>query len=213
MKSELNLIARSAGRDDLVLIYLASHGSARESDIGGANYVITYDTDVGDADSLYATALPMVELVNVVRNRVKSRRAIVILDTCHAGGALAAGTRGFKVGGVNPSPASEETLSGLRQGEGRAIIASSRVDESSYESAKLGNGYFTFYLIRALMQDQGHDAITQVYTMVKEAVSAKVQADLHAHQDPVMSLSDKVTDIVLGAETQGADASSPISRN
>src|SRR5262249_53293423 len=41
VKSELNLIARSAGRDDLVLIYLASHGSARESDICGANYVIT----------------------------------------------------------------------------------------------------------------------------------------------------------------------------
>ena len=114
--------------------------------------MITHDTDVKDPDSLYATALPMVELVNVVRSRVKSRRAVVILDTCHSGGALAPGARGFRVSGVNPSAAADDTLNGLRQGEGRAIIASSRVDESSYESATLRNGYFTFCLI------QGTDA-------------------------------------------------------
>jgi uncharacterized caspase-like protein len=207
IKSELNLLARSAGRDDLVLIYLASHGSARESDVGGVNYVITHDTDVGDPDSLYATALPMVEVVNVVRNRVKSRRAVVILDTCHSGGALAPGARGFKVSGVNPAAASDETLNGLRQGEGRAIIASSRVDESSYESAKLRNGYFTFCLIQALMQDQGRDPISKLYSTVRDAVTARVLADLHTHQTPVMSLSDQVTDIILGADTPGFEAS------
>lgn len=212
IKTELNLIARSAGRDDLVLIYLASHGSARESDVGGVNYVITYDTDVGDPDSLYATALPMVELVNVVRNRVKSRRAVVILDTCHSGGALVAGARGFKVSGVNPSAASEETLNGLRQGEGRAVITSSRIDESSYESAKLHNGYFTFYLIRALMENQGLSPISQVYSTVRDSVAAKVFADLHVHQTPVMSLSDQVADIVLGVAAAGLQSSAQ-SRN
>jgi len=145
--------------------------------------------------------------VNVVRNRVKSRRAVVILDTCHSGGALAPGARGFKVSGVNPSAASDDTLNGLRQGEGRAIIASSRVDESSYESARLHNGYFTFCLIQALMQDQGRDPISKLYDTVKDAVSAKVLADLHAHQTPVMSLSDQVTDIVLGVDTPGFEAS------
>ena len=212
IKTELNLIARSAARDDLVLIYLASHGSARETDVGGVNYVITYDTDVGDPDSLYATALPMVELVNVVRNRVKSRRAVVILDTCHSGGALVAGARGFKVSGVNPSAASEETLNGLRQGEGRAVITSSRVDESSYESAKLRNGYFTFYLIRALMENQGLSPITKVYSDVRDSVSGKVFADLHVHQTPVMSMSDQVADIVLGVSTPGLQSAAQ-SRN
>jgi len=212
IKAELNLLARSAGRDDLVLIYLASHGSARESDVGGVNYVITYDTDVTDPDSLYATALPMVELVNVVRNRVRARRAVVLLDTCHSGGAIAEGARGFKVSGVNPSAASEDTLNGLRQGNGRAIIASSRVDESSYESAKLQNGYFTFYLIRALMQDQGRDPISKLYNNVKDSVSAKVLADLRTRQTPVLSLSDQVDDIILGADLSGSENSAQ-SRN
>ena len=198
----MNLIARSAGRDDLVLIYLASHGSAREIDVGGVNYVVTYDTDVTDPDSLYATALPMVELVNVVRNRVRSRRAVVILDTCHSGGAVASGARGFHVSGVNPSAASDETLNGLRQGEGRAVIASSRVDESSYESPKLHNGYFTFYLIQALVQGKGQDPIDKIYDTVRDSVSARVQSDLHVHQTPVMSVSEHVADIILGTETR-----------
>jgi Caspase domain len=207
IKTELNQLARKAGRDDLVLIYLASHGSAREGDLGGVNYVVTYDTETDDDDGLYATALPMVELVNVVRNRVKSRRAVVILDTCHSEGALASGARGFKVAAVNPSAAAENTLNGLRQGEGRAVMTSSRVDESSYESPKLQNGYFTFYLIQALKQGHGRDPIDKLYGNVKTAVAAKVEADLHARQTPVMSLSDQVTDIVLGVDTSGLQSS------
>jgi hypothetical protein len=108
---------------------------------------------------------------------------------------------------VNPSAASDDTLNGLCQGEGRAIIASSRVDESSYESTKLRNGYFTFCLIQALMQDQGRDPISKLYNTVRDAVTARVLADLHTHQTPVMSLSDQVTDIVLAADTPGFEAS------
>ncbi|MBV9624441.1 MAG: caspase family protein [Acidobacteria bacterium] len=208
VKSELNQLARKAGRDDLVVIYLASHGSAREGDLGGVNYVVTYDTETDDPDGLYATALPMVELVNAVRNRVKSRRAVVILDTCHSGGALTAGARGFKVAAVNPSAASDDTLNGLRQGEGRAVLTSSRVDESSYESSKLHNGYFTFYLIQALKQGHGRDPIDKLYSNVRDAVAAGVQSEFHAHQTPVMSLSDKVTDIILGVDISGLQSSS-----
>ena len=79
------------------------------------------------------------------------------------------------------------------------------MDESSYESAKLRNGYFTFCLIQALMQDQGRDSINKVYSTLRDAVSAKVLADLHTHQNPVMSLSDQVTDIVIGAEIAGLE--------
>ena len=207
IKSELNALARNAGPDDMVVIYLASHGSPRESDIGGVNYVITADTDVSDPDSLYATALPMVELTNVIRNRVKARRAVVFLDTCHSGGALPNGTRGVTlVSGVTASSASQETLDDLRQGEGRVIIASSQASESSYESPKLHNGYFTYFLIRALMQDQGHDPIEKLYSFIKDQVSTKVQADLHARQTPVISRSDQATDIVIGTAVPGSTA-------
>ncbi|MGC2301367.1 MAG: caspase family protein, partial [Acidobacteriaceae bacterium] len=94
IKQQLNWIARNAQPNDLVVIYVATHGSPRELDsAGGANYIVTYDTeikssDTPDEDALYATALPMVELANAVATRMKALRTAVILDTCYSGGAV-----------------------------------------------------------------------------------------------------------------------------
>src|SRR5690242_9394779 len=63
IKEELNWLARSASRGDLVVIYLSSHGTPRQADLAGVNYIYTADTDVTDQDALFATALPMVDVV------------------------------------------------------------------------------------------------------------------------------------------------------
>ncbi len=34
-----------ANPDDLVLIYISSHGSASEMDVGGVNYIIAHDSE------------------------------------------------------------------------------------------------------------------------------------------------------------------------
>jgi len=79
IKEELNWIARHAQPDDLVVIYVATHGTPRTMDsTGGANYLVTYDTEIYkgssfDEDSMYATAYPMVELANAVSTRMKAR--------------------------------------------------------------------------------------------------------------------------------------------
>jgi len=65
IKEQLNWIARHAGADDLVVIYVATHGTPRTVDsAGGANYLVTYDTEAHtgenfNEDALYATAYPM----------------------------------------------------------------------------------------------------------------------------------------------------------
>ena len=67
IKMQLNWLARSAGPDDTVVVYVATHGSSRDLDTVGVNYIITHDTEIGaniDPDSLYATALPMVDIAN-----------------------------------------------------------------------------------------------------------------------------------------------------
>ena len=93
IKEELNWIARHAQPNDLVVIYVATHGTPRTTDsAGGANYLVTYDTEVYtggqlDEDSIYATAYPMVELANAVATRMKALRTAVFLDTCYSGGA------------------------------------------------------------------------------------------------------------------------------
>ena len=96
IKEELNWIARHAQPNDLVVIYVATHGTPRTTDTaGGANYLITYDTEVYsggslDEDALYATAYPMVELADAVSTRMKALRTAVFLDTCYSGGAAGA---------------------------------------------------------------------------------------------------------------------------
>ena len=90
---KLNWIARHAQPNDLVVIYIATHGTPRSVDsAGGANYVVTYDTETYksgnfDEDTMYATAYPIVELANAVATRMKALRTVVFLDTCYIAAA------------------------------------------------------------------------------------------------------------------------------
>ncbi len=94
IKEGLNWIARHAGTNDLVVIYVATHGTPRTMDTaGGANYLVTYDTEVYsggsfDEDAMFATAYPMVELADSVASRMKALRTAIILDTCYSGGSI-----------------------------------------------------------------------------------------------------------------------------
>jgi hypothetical protein len=199
IKTELNWLARTAAPEDLAVVYLATHGSKREKDIAGVNYILTYDTDVSNPDTLYATALPMVEVADVVRTRMKARKAAVFLDVCHSGGAMAAsGAAGLT------SAASPATLDRIREGVGRVIISSSKVDEVSWESDRFKNGYFTYYLIQALKQGAASVPLTRIYESVRERVYAAAQAERNVGQTPVMSASDTGTDLIIGAAPEAA---------
>ena len=199
IKTELNWLARTAAPGDLAVVYLATHGSKREKDIAGVNYILTYDTDVSNPDTLYATALPMVEVADVVRTRMKARKAAVFLDVCHSGGAMdASGAAGLA------AAASPATLDRIRQGVGRVIISSSKVDEVSWESDRFKNGYFTYYLIQALKQGGSSVPLTKIYESVRQQVSDTAQAERKVGQTPVMSASDTGADLILGVAPESA---------
>jgi hypothetical protein len=214
IKEQLNWIARRAQPNDLVVIYVATHGSPRTLDAaGGANYIVTYDTEIKDAnnpdqDALYATALPMVELANAVATRMKALRTAVILDTCYSGGAVTNASKLMGTGLANAAPGAA-TLDRMAEGTGRIVIAAARSDEESLESDQLHHGYFTYYLLQALKANHGMDPMSAVYATVAKEVSDRVAADAKADkqnvgQHPVMSRSSDNSDFALGAT--GADA-------
>ncbi len=62
IKTRLNLIAREARPEDVVVVYVLTHGSPRAADLKQVSYLYTYDTDARGADELFGTALPMVEV-------------------------------------------------------------------------------------------------------------------------------------------------------
>jgi hypothetical protein len=92
LKQELNWLARSASDPhDLVVIFLSSHGTPRNKDTAEVNYIATSDTEIEPEDNLFATAMPMVQISDIVRSRIKAQRTVILLDTCHSGAAAGSG--------------------------------------------------------------------------------------------------------------------------
>jgi uncharacterized caspase-like protein len=202
IKEGLNWIARHAEMNDLVVIYVATHGTPRAMDTaGGANYLVTYDTEVYSAgsfneDAMFATAYPMVELANAVATRMKALRTAVILDTCYSGGSITSVDAAAGASLANKGPSSQ-MLNRMSEGTGRIVMSASQVNEESLESPALKHGYFTYFLLQALKTGNGKTPLSQVFDSVAQQVSARVSAE-GAHQHPVISRSSADADFALG---------------
>jgi uncharacterized caspase-like protein len=209
IKMQLNWLARSAGPSDLVVVYVATHGSSRDLDTVGVNYIVTHDTEIGaniDPDSLYATALPMVEISNAIATRVKARRAAIFLDTCYSGNAATRDPRLIAPGIKNASP-SAETLSHITQGEGRMVFAAAGTEQESLESDTLKHGFFTYYLVEALRQQGGAAPLSRIFQYTQQHVADTVAKEFRQYnlqQNPVMSRSEDSTDFPLGRSALAA---------
>jgi hypothetical protein len=212
IKMQLNWLARSAAPDDLVVVYVATHGSSRDMDTVGVNYVITHDTEVGaniDPDSLYATALPMVDIANAIATRVKATRAAIFLDTCYSGNAAAKGSK-LIAPGVASASVSQKTLDHIKQGSGRIIFAASGTEEESLESDSLKHGFFTYFLVQALHEQSGSAPLSRIFDYTQQHVSERVATDFkqyHLKQTPVMSRSEDDTDFALNPASANTSAS------
>jgi hypothetical protein len=214
IREGLGRLRVNAQPDDLVVVYLSSHGSPRDVDPNGVSYVVVHDTNLDDAATLYATSLQMIDLVQQINREVKARRVVLVLDTCFSGDALtsfqagAGGTasRGFsasvpqnKADDSQGPPAFSAAFQNLTIGYGRAVITASRASQESWESAKLRNGYFTHYLLDALRGSHGNERLATLFPEVRSLVSTHVKAEVGASQDPSYEFSEGADSIVLGA--------------
>ena len=181
-------LARSAHKDDLVMIYFAGHGASEvdqrgiERD-GLSKYLVPVDAD---PDDLYSTALPMDEMQNVL-SRIEAERVTVFLDACYSG---AAGGRTFASTKTRTVSVDDIFLDRLTRSKGRAIVTASRPSELSIELAELGHGIFTYYLVRGLQgyADNNRDGIVslqELYEYLAQEVSRKSR-QVGGNQHPMM---------------------------
>ncbi|HEX3744843.1 MAG TPA: caspase family protein [Bryobacteraceae bacterium] len=196
---------------DLVVVYIASHGSPRSADPNGVSYILTHDTDLRNSETLYATSLQMIDLVQTLNREIKARRIALFLDTCYSGDAQRAvsdGSRGFKrVWDSAPPPADapastafSAALENFKFARGHAVITASRADEQSFEGQPFDNGYFTHFLMLGLQQDHGVRPLSALFHEIREEVSAAVRSQHPGHtQTPSFEFSDQADSIVLGA--------------
>lgn len=180
-----------ATETDLVLFFFAGHGTPDPQNPSELYYLV-HDSKVGD---LRHTAFPMTELKRIIDSKMRSKRAIFLLDTCHS-----AGLSGNKVVGLDRRKPGERDLGETgfdeRQLErvqikndvsqaatrlfgspGRAVLTSSDTGEASREGPRWGGGHgvFTWMLLEGLngqADANGNRVITaeELFNFVREQV-------------------------------------------
>lgn len=186
---------RKAGKEDMVIIYLAGHGAAERDAAspdgdGLEKYILPHNANPKD---LYASALPMNEITRIFQ-RINSERVVFISDTCYSG---ASGGRTVPILGARAN-ISGAFLGRLSHGKGRAIITASDANEVSVEKDELKHGVFTYYLLEGLrgkgdLDGNGIITVDEVYRYV----SMKVPQATGQEQHPVMK-GEMTGEIVLG---------------
>ena len=190
-------LGKRARSDDLVVVYVSSHGSTAKSEAGGVNFLVAHDTQ---PDALLSSGIPMQWLSQIIKDQVHSRRVVLILDVCHSGSA-SAGEKGLR-------RENNFNVGAVPIGEGQAIICSSAPEQVSWESRTYPNSVFTRRLIEALKQNDGKVNLNQAFSYLRDSVESEVLRDRGKLQTPVyFSKSWQGPPPVLSAAGSAPDAS------
>ena len=190
----LNSLILRAEPDDLVTIFLSSHGSPHRpgQGLGGIGYLVTHDSAL---DRIWIDGIEYADFSRKV-SLIRARRTVTFLDTCYSGQSLPAeGAKQLAIGGVGID---QQTAEMFLSGEGDYVMTSSRGDERSWESDALENGYFTHYLIEALSQGETPPTIRQVFERLSFKVSKAVAEEKGVGQHPQLHPIDGSGDLKLG---------------
>jgi uncharacterized caspase-like protein len=179
----------AARPNDLVVIYLSTHGSPSDMDVVGVNYIVAHDTD---KDHLLATGIGMQDLCNMVKSRIHSDRTLIIMDACHSGSATNDGGKGL-VRGANVD------AEAIAQGTGQMVITSSSPSQVSWESKSAPNSVFTKRLIEGFKIKGPDTTVADTFNYVKKKVEEDVLTERGQLQTPVMKTKWEGDDLRLGA--------------
>lgn len=178
----LNIQFKNAFEEDMVIVYIASHGMPSAS--GNKLYFLGADTD---KDNLEGTGVAQGDILDAINN-CKAEKKVWIADACHSGGVGldAGGTRGQE------DAANSTMVSRLMSGiadykKNMILLTASSAGETSQESKLWGDGHgvFTWYLVKGLKgeADAGSDGIVDIRE-IYEYTRNKVSADTYKKQFP-----------------------------
>src|SRR5262249_57890912 len=111
----------------------------------GRFYLIPQDYDGGtNAASLQERAIGQDRLQDWVANRIKAKKAILLLDTCESGALVGGYTRSR-----TDVPASDAAIGRLHEATGRPVLTAAAVGKPAFEGYE-GHGGVTWALLDAL---------------------------------------------------------------
>jgi hypothetical protein len=183
VRDALTRLFRRAAPNDLVFVYIASHGSPDPFDPRKL-YFLMNDTKVANMSQ---TGLGMFELQEVLDHMVRAERVVVFIDSCHS-----AGIAGPKIVTGRQLERAENNVFNLYAAKlyresGRAVLTSSDVNEISEEGSHWGGGHgvFTWALLDGLSgaADANRDRVVTAGE-VFGYVSRTVRRETNARQNP-----------------------------
>ena len=145
---EVGLNDRIVDDDDPVVVYWTGHGISDPRLGGGrdatrSTFLLPHDADIRQP---LGTALA-VHHVWALLDNVRTRRLLVLLDTCFSG-AFAGGERGSVMGGKGAPVLPDDLL--RMGGHGRVVISACGPSEIAREDRNAGYGFFTKALLSVL---------------------------------------------------------------
>ena len=140
----------------------------------GRFYLVPHDFRSGPG-ALQKSAIGQDKLQDWVANRIKAKRALMLLDTCESG-ALVGGHTQSRV----DQPASEAAVGRLHEATGRPVLTAAATGRAALEGYK-GHGVFTYALLDALRNGDangnGSIELTELAAHV-QALVPKLSAEL-----------------------------------
>ncbi|APR80584.1 Polysaccharide deacetylase [Minicystis rosea] len=176
-------LCRNVSDEDVVLIYIASHGTPerRSATASLSAFLALHDTEYA---YIHATGLDLeLRLSDWMVRLEEASFVAVILDTCFSG---ATGGRTFARRLMGDGPPPRVSLRGLDLGRGSVILTAADEAQVARESEALGHGLFTYHLLEALQPPSGGPATIGVGALY-ERVARAVSEATEGQQRPILN--------------------------
>jgi hypothetical protein len=162
---------------DTFVFFAAAHGISDD----GRFYLIPQDHNGGsNPAALQSRAIGQERLQDWFANRIKAKKAVILLDTCESGALIAGHLRSR-----TDVAASEAGVGRLHEATGRPVLTAAALGQFAYEGliGRFGSrhGLFTYALLDALRSGDtntnGHIELSELVSHV-QALVPKLAADL-----------------------------------
>lgn len=176
----LTALSKRSNQDSTVFLYISGHGGQVEFGPHAGQYLLPVDTDYTSGASLAQTAISGTQFTAAL-HAIPARKIVTVFDCCHSGGI-----------GQPKDPTASTIKAGLpnsfydvlKQGRGRAILASSRDTELSWVLPGAANSLFTQHLLAGLRGGiPSDDGLIRIFDLF-EYLQPKVTGD-QPNQHPI----------------------------
>jgi WD40 repeat protein len=194
------VIRRIAGdihRRDTFILFASGHGTSSN----GRFYLIPQDFRSG-LSRLADGAIGQDQLQDWLANRIKARKAVILLDTCESG-ALVAGHRRSRV----DAPASEAAVGRLHEATGRPVLTAAAAGKDAIEGVVDAtgerHGIFTWAVLEALRKgDANGNGLIELSELVSHVQSAVPRIAKRAGDQQAARFGSRGEDFVLARRLQ-----------